>query len=52
MKTKQKHELLASRDTLQDLWEEGLSGLKLLEKHTAATDSFLAGRFAELNEGH
>ena len=50
-KNKQKHELQASRETLQRLWEEGLSGLKLIEEHTTATDSFLADQLAKLDEG-
>ncbi|MEN8142161.1 MAG: [protein-PII] uridylyltransferase [Thermodesulfobacteriota bacterium] len=48
---KHKQEIQASRETLQKLWEGGVSGLKLLEDHTAAIDSFLAARFAELSEG-
>ena len=46
-----KKEIEASRETLQKLWEEGLSGLKLLEKHSAAIDSFLVDRFTELDGG-
>ena len=48
---KHKKELQASRETLQKLWEEGLSGIKLLEDHSAAIDSFLTDRFAELSKG-
>lgn len=48
---KHKQEIQASRETLQKLWEEGLSGIKLLEDHSAAIDSFLADRFAELSGG-
>src|SRR5210317_2260775 len=51
MKNKPKHELKASRETLQRFWEEGLSGKKLIEDHTVATDSFLADRFAEIKGG-
>ncbi len=46
-----KHELRASRETLQRLWEEGLSGRQLLDKHSEAIDVFLQDRFAELTEG-
>jgi [protein-PII] uridylyltransferase len=51
MKIKDKHELKASREALQRLWEDGLSGLRLIEEHTAAADAFLADRFGELDGG-
>jgi [protein-PII] uridylyltransferase len=43
-----KHELRAGRETLQKLWEDGLSGRQLLDKHTEEIDVFLRKRFAEL----
>ncbi|MEN8136052.1 MAG: [protein-PII] uridylyltransferase [Thermodesulfobacteriota bacterium] len=46
-----KHGLRASRETLQRLWEDGLSGWQLLDKHSEAIDVFLQDRFAELTEG-
>jgi [protein-PII] uridylyltransferase len=46
-----KHELRASRETLQGLWEDGLSGRQLLDRHSEAIDVFLQDRFAELTEG-
>lgn len=46
-----KHELRASRESLQKLWEDGLSGRVLLAKHSEAVDGFLQDRFAELAEG-
>ncbi|MDF1579065.1 MAG: nucleotidyltransferase domain-containing protein, partial [Desulfobulbales bacterium] len=46
-----KHELWAARGTLRELWEEGVSGRQLLEKHSEAVDTFLEDRFAELTEG-
>lgn len=46
-----KHELHASRETLQQLWEDGLSGRLLLDKYTEAIDVFLQDRFAELTGG-
>lgn len=46
-----KHELRTSRETLQTLWHEGLSGRHLLEQHSETIDVFLRDRFAELTEG-
>lgn len=46
-----KHELRASRETLQELWEDGLSGRLLLDKHSETIDVFLQDSFAELTEG-
>jgi [protein-PII] uridylyltransferase len=46
-----KHELRAARETLRELWEEGVSGRPLLDKHSETIDTFLEGRFAELTEG-
>ncbi len=46
-----KHELRAARETLHKLWEEGVSGRQLLDKHSEAVDTFLEDRFAELTEG-
>ncbi|MCK4838650.1 MAG: hypothetical protein KAS94_07575, partial [Desulfobulbaceae bacterium] len=46
-----KHELRASREALQRLWEDGLSGRLLLDKHSETIDVFLQDRFAELTEG-